>query len=232
MSSSPGTPGCASPATNRVGVVTTPARTPGAEVALHPLLHRRPSGGRASKRSRSRPSRSRALPEVRLVEVALVVEQRVVHLPEAALQRPAASAAPASTRARGCLETTGKCRNTRRTGSSPRIRCARAQYGTLVVAVLDHRRGAARPRTWSSAPAAAGAGRGPAAAVLRSSASKIRFAPGISSGRGRRVATSATVAVRARSSRARARCDRARRCRRRTASRPRPSGGSPPAAGT
>ena len=58
------------------------------------------------------------------------------------------------------------------TGSSLRIRCALRAVGALEVGVLDHHR--PRPRTWSS---------GRAQAALRwSSASKIRFAPGTSSG--------------------------------------------------
>ena len=57
----------------------------GLEVAPHPRGRPVASGGRASKRSRSRPRRSRPLPEVRVVDVAAVGVERVDHLEEAAL---------------------------------------------------------------------------------------------------------------------------------------------------
>ena len=87
--------------------------------------------------------------------------------------RPAASAAAASTRARGCFETTGKWRNTRCTGSSLEDQVRLGAVGALEVGVLDHHRpGAADVVVRARAQAA----------VRWSSASKMRFAPGTSSG--------------------------------------------------
>ena len=81
-----GMPGCATPSTNWVGVVTTPARTPERKSRS---TRSATSGERrsCSKRSRSRPERPGALPQVRLVQMGLILEQRVVHLPEAPLKR-------------------------------------------------------------------------------------------------------------------------------------------------
>ena len=79
-----GRPACSSPSTNRVGVVGTPARTPprkSAETRAATAGSRRS----ASKRATSRPSASRAGPQVRILEMGLVGEQRVVHRPEGVL---------------------------------------------------------------------------------------------------------------------------------------------------
>ena len=71
-------------AANTVGVVTTPARTPEWKSRL--TRSRTASLRRsASKRSRSSPSSCGPVPQVRVLEPGLVGEQRVVHLPEAAL---------------------------------------------------------------------------------------------------------------------------------------------------
>ena len=80
-----GTPGWAWPSTNWVGVVATPALIPLRKSAS---IRSSISGERrsASKRSRSRPIRLALLPQMGVVEVTLVLEQRVVHLPEAALE--------------------------------------------------------------------------------------------------------------------------------------------------
>ena len=73
------------PSTNAVGVVTTPARTP-SEVALDALGHGvgAPVGLEALEVEAERLG---ARPQVRVLEAALVGEQRVVHLPERALAR-------------------------------------------------------------------------------------------------------------------------------------------------
>ena len=72
------------PAQNRLGVLTTPARTPGQEVALHPLAHglAAPVGLEAIQ---VEPEPLGALPQVGILQPGGVGEQEVVHLPEAAL---------------------------------------------------------------------------------------------------------------------------------------------------
>ena len=70
----------------------------------------------------------RARPQVRILEPALVGEQRVVHRPERALP-PAASAAQAAANARGWALRTGKWRNTTRSGRSRRLSSSAAQNG-------------------------------------------------------------------------------------------------------
>ena len=64
----------------------TPAETPAAEVARPRARPPRPSGGRLEALE-VQPELLGALPQVRVVQVALVGVQRVVHLPEAPLQR-------------------------------------------------------------------------------------------------------------------------------------------------
>ena len=148
----PARPGCASPLRNWVGVVATPA--------LIPLRKSRSTRSAtsaerrsASKRSRSRPirsARSHRWGSSRWPWSSSSESCISQNLP----WRPAASAAAASTRARGCFEITGKCLNTRVIGSSFRIRCALAQYG--------HSRSAysmttgPSPRAWSAGPGSGG----------------------------------------------------------------------------
>jgi len=70
-----------------------------------------------------------ARPQVRVVETALVGEQRVVHRPEGTLAACAASAAHAAEAARGCDVVTGKCRKAMRSGRSRSLTSTAAQKG-------------------------------------------------------------------------------------------------------
>src|ERR671910_3588351 len=147
-----GTPGCGAPRTNCVGVVVTPARIP--DRKSRSTRSATSSDRRsASKRWRSRPrrlARSHRCGSSRCPWSSSSESCISQNLPCLA----AASAAAARTRARGCFDTTGKCRNTRVTGSSLRIRCAFAQYG--------HSRSAystttgPSPRLWSAGPGSGG----------------------------------------------------------------------------
>ena len=79
-------PACSVPSRNALGVVTTPARTPERKSALTRRDHRvRAAVG--VEAGDVEPEPFGALPQVRVLEPALVGEQRVVHRPERALQR-------------------------------------------------------------------------------------------------------------------------------------------------
>ena len=142
--------GAPPPSTNSVGVVITPARMPErkSRSTRSATAGERRSG---SKRSRSSPSRSRALPQVRVVEVALVRQQRVVHLPEAPLQRGRLGRRGQHRGRAGAWRPPGSGGTPAAPASAVRIRWARAQCG--------HSRSAysttsgPSPRTWSSSGA-------------------------------------------------------------------------------
>ena len=95
------------------GVPVTPARMPDSKsrrTRAATASERRS----ASKRSRSRPEALDPLPEMRVVDAAAVGVERVDHLEEARPGGPAASAAACSAGERGCLLATGKWRKTSR----------------------------------------------------------------------------------------------------------------------
>ena len=122
-----GRPEWRTPSANRVGVVATPARTPARQSAAIRGL----DGLRAAVGVEARdiePEPLGALPQMRVLEAALVGEQRVVHLPEAPCSA-AASAARAAGQARGWLERTGKWRKATRSGSSRSRSSSAAQNG-------------------------------------------------------------------------------------------------------
>ena len=151
--------------TNSVGVVATPARTPGVEVAPHArgTASERRS---ASKRSRSSPSALGALPQVRVLEPALVGVERVVHLPEAALQRRPPRPRRRRPRRAGAWSARGSG-GRRGAAAAAAARVRDEAEVALEVGVLDHERGAA--------PAAADVvvvGRAAAAARCRGSPSR------------------------------------------------------------
>ena len=133
------------------------------------------------------------LPEVRVVDAAAVGEQRVPELPERVLGlgRDAASAAACSAGERGRLLASGKWRTQSRSGElaiRPRRRRSAGSRGRGRRWPPAPRRGRGR----RALPAGPGAGgwlrRGaevcPRTGSAASSASKIRLAPGISSGVG------------------------------------------------
>ena len=182
---------------NSVGVVTTPARTPErkSRCTRSSTASLRRS---ASKRSRSSPSVRGALPQVGILQPGLIGEQRVVHLPEAAL-------------ARGCLGRAGRRPGPRMTGADREVAehqpdrqvgqalVQGSAVGTLEVGVLDQqhagrpgrgrgRRPGRRDRRRAARSAHGRPGRrragpdGPPAQPPR--ASKIRLAPGRSPGEG------------------------------------------------
>ena len=115
-----------------------------AEVALHALGHR---GGApvGSKRSRSRPSSRARSHRCGSSRCALVLEQRVVHLPEAALQRRRLGGAGQHPRARvlrGHREVPEHPPHRQRLQDQVRPRAVRA----LEVRVLEHHRRRCRGR--------------------------------------------------------------------------------------
>ena len=127
-----------------------------------------------------------ALPQVRRVQVPLVGEQRVVHLPKPALKRRRLGSACQYLGAR-------VLRDDREVAEDAPDRQVREQavrlgaVGALVVAVLDDDDvSLAADVVIRARRRYGGAAEGPAqaAAACCSSASKIRFAPGISSGVG------------------------------------------------
>ncbi len=147
----------------------------------------------ASKRSRSRPERPRALPQVGILEPALIGEQELVHLPEAALERRRLGRArrrPGARDGSSGPESAG----TRGGASRPASRQAqRRAVRALEVGVLDHQRRRSRPadvvvvgrrRNRRRAELAQRALGRPAPRRRRRPArpSKIRFAPGSSLG--------------------------------------------------
>ena len=99
----------------------------GAEVGRDPRGHRGVAAvGVEAREVEAEPLGPR--PQVRVLEPALVGEQRVVHLPEGALAA-AASAAQAAAKARGWAPRTGKWRNATRSGSARRRSSSAAQNG-------------------------------------------------------------------------------------------------------
>ena len=74
------------PSTNSVGVLVTPARMPERK-SRFTALRDRVGAAVGLERSRSRPESLGTLPQVGVVQVALVGVERVVELPEAPLQR-------------------------------------------------------------------------------------------------------------------------------------------------
>ena len=145
---------CRSPA-NSVGVVTTPPRTPDSKSrrTRAATAAAAPVGVEAVE---VQPERPRPLPQVGILEPALVGEQQVVHLPEAALERrPPRPRTPPPTRADGSSGP-GKCRNTQPQRARRRAAAQRGAVRALEVGVLDHQRRVAGPRTWSSARRAPG----------------------------------------------------------------------------
>ena len=184
------------PSTNAVGVPVTPARIPLSKsrrtrsaTALGAAVGARSARGRA--RARSRP-----LPQVRVVDVRRGRRRASRPSPRSAPCSAAASAAACSAGARGCFDwRPGSGGSTSRSGSAAISRPgARRSAGSR-----GRRRRSTSgpsPRTWSSGPSggtaalvSSAASAGSAAAA--SSASKIRLAPGISSGVGDCVAPSA-----------------------------------------
>ena len=90
----------------------------------------------ASKRSRSRPSSSARAPQVRVVEAALVAEERVVHLPEAPLERRGLGGAGQPPRAR-VLGDDGEVAEDPPHGQRGEQQVGLRAVRALVVAVLD-----------------------------------------------------------------------------------------------
>ena len=161
---------------DRLGLGVAPGRTAsawspprphaGAKVRLDALAHASLRRS-ASKRSRSSPSRARAVPQVRVLEPGLVGEQRVVHLPETALQRRRPRRRRRPAQARGWLERTGKWRKTTgAAGSVAQALLQRRAVRALEVGVDDHQRRAVGPRTWSSS-AGPGTGAEPSSLTRR-----------------------------------------------------------------
>ena len=102
---------------------------PRAEVALDAVAHR-VAAAVGVKALEVEPELLGPAPQVRVLEPRLVGEQRVVHLPEAALAPRPPRRRTAAAQARGWLERTGKWRNTTRSSAPGQPRAAgRAQNG-------------------------------------------------------------------------------------------------------
>ena len=154
-----------------------PGSHPGPKSRLTRVAHRvaAPVGVEALEVEPERPG---TLPQVRILEPALVGEQQVVHLPEAALEPRrlgGAGRGPRARMARAHREMTEH----RRSRSSPSAD-ARGAVRALEVRVLDHQRGVVRP---AGGPRATARGRARSRARSdprrrQSRPSKIRFAPG------------------------------------------------------
>ena len=173
---SSGGPACSSPSTNTLGVVATPARMPPRKRALDRARRRLASVGVEARHVEPEPLRAR--PQVRVLETALVGEQRVVHRPERVLSAGRLGGAGGGVGAR-VARATGKWRNaTRRSQLASRARAPR-RTGTRSRRRRSPRAPSGRGRGRPGRPAAAARSRG---AQEPSSASKMRFAPGRSPG--------------------------------------------------
>ena len=196
-----------------------------AEVARAPVRRRRraPVGVEARE---VEPEPLGARPQVRVLEAALVGEQRVVHRPERVLARGRLGRAGGGQRPR-----VARAHREVAEGDAQRQPASRGldrgAERALVVPVDDHQRGAAGPRTRSSGPSG-GSGAEPRSVRPRAaSASKIRLAPGRSPGEGaswlQRTTPSGPISTSAR-------CGKPAGCRTRTPGTRRPWARSPTAA--
>ena len=155
------------------GSPRSPARIPARVCAAHDAPATSARAAIALEALEVEAERRGARPQVRIVGVRRILEERVVELPEAALaRRPPRRRRRAAPRA-GCLAAIAKWRKAtpQRRAAQPRVGQRAARAG--VVAVEDRR--AARcgsPRTWSAAPSA-GAGR----CAGRSQRSRLAAAP-------------------------------------------------------
>ncbi len=134
----------------------------------------------ASKRSRSRPRRLDPLPEMRVVEVAAVGVERVDHLEEAALQPGCLGGGVQGGSARVLAGDREVAEDDRRLAPGD-LRPGRGAVRTAEVGVDEQ---LAAPSRGGGPPARPAAPRRWSAQASGPSASKIRLAPGISSGVG------------------------------------------------